>query len=444
MVHLRGRLTRHGQEIDFLSRIADELRVATPSDIARIVQKINERIDSVKSGAPSSAKEEESEAQHNDQVMDQHDQEADSLSPPGQDFSVVTAVEHLAWGRSYGNCYPHRQCVCKYRRHWHGDSYNNSLSFELALSHMAGSIILPNQKDSETLMSFHMRHITWHHNCIHVLTFWEQCQVFWSTGRCDQPQWLALYCAILSTSLFCLQHSPLYSNALSLDTQIQTPQALFDTMVSLLYASDFLKDLSIYAVQAIVISTEVAHNLGLSELNATLFSAAIRIAECLGLHKIEDQTTTSLSPAEAWCQNVEIEVGKRVWCQMVIQDHFAIPFTDSYGINPSHYSTAVPKNANDIDLIAVPDRTLTISTYTRVLISIAKLMPDLVNGLGPLRDRKDLLEQYQHILRMDLKMRQVVSAIPGFLLRQDLMLESQVPWLGIARQSLAITAAEKV
>lgn len=85
-----------------------------------------------------------------------------------------------------------------------------------------------------------------------------------------------------------------------------------------------------YSVQAIAISTEVAHNLGLSNLNATLSSAAIRIAQCLGLHRISDGPSLCVDPTEQWHEVIERETGKRVWRQIVIQDHFAIPFTDSY------------------------------------------------------------------------------------------------------------------
>ena len=85
-----------------------------------------------------------------------------------------------------------------------------------------------------------------------------------------------------------------------------------------------------YSVQAIVISTEVAHNLGLSDLNATLSSAAIRIAQCLGLHKITNSSSTDIQTAQQWHETLERELGKRVWWQLVIQDHFAISFTDTY------------------------------------------------------------------------------------------------------------------
>ncbi|OHE99339.1 hypothetical protein CORC01_05380 [Colletotrichum orchidophilum] len=272
----------------------------------------------------------------------------------------------------------------------------------------------------------------------------DDCTDFWDTGLYDQPQWLALYSAVLSSSLLSWQNSWKHRDAYPLTLPRCSPQDLFNYMVDTLYQAHFLQNVSIYSIQAIVISTEVAHNLGLSQLNATLFSAAIRMAECLGLHKITKSGLNLMTPDDVWQDTLQREVGRRVWLQMVIQDHFAIPFTDSYGINPSHYSTSLPRNANDADLIDAPEATLTVSTYTRVLGGIAQLMPELADGMGPLRAQKPAREQYAHVLRMDQKMRQQVQSIPRFLLQKDEFLESQCAWLGVARQSLAITAAEKI
>lgn len=91
----------------------------------------------------------------------------------------------------------------------------------------------------------------------------------------------------------------------------------------------------VFSVQAIVISTEVAHNLGFSQLNANLLGAAIRIAQCLGLHKIAlYELGTSNSP-ELTRELVAAETGKRVLCQMILQELFAIPFNDTYGESPN-------------------------------------------------------------------------------------------------------------
>lgn len=90
----------------------------------------------------------------------------------------------------------------------------------------------------------------------------------------------------------------------------------------------------VYSVQAIGLSTEVAHNLGFSELNAVLLGSAVRIAQCPGLHKITHEPVVSHQSGR---ERVDIELGIRVWCQMIVQDLFAILFNGSHGNFPHQY-----------------------------------------------------------------------------------------------------------
>lgn len=360
------------------------------------------------------------------------------------DSSLLTAIEHLAWGRNSAGCFPHRTCACQYRKDGL-QSLSEKSSFSDNIHSLGMSSAFPRISDAQKLVKFHLCHLIWHHNCIHGPTFLEQCELFWKTGKYDDPLWQSLYFAVLSSTVSSIQDSARVRELVDVDLQgVQSTQQLFFAMVQTLYHSDFLTNLSLYSVQAIVISTEVAHNLGLSQLNATLFNAAVRIAECLGIHKIQDHSNRLAQSKEDWDEKVEREVGKRVWCQMIIQDHFAIPFTDTYSISPMHFSTGRPMNADDYDLTDMPITVPTTSTYIRVLVDLAELMPGLVDGLGPMRARKPMRQQYEHILHIDQKMRGIVKNIPPFLLRADKTKEEQIPWLAIARRSLAITAAEKI
>lgn len=66
-------------------------------------------------------------------------------------------------------------------------------------------------------------------------------------------------------------------------------------------------------------------------MNATLVGAAIRMAHCMGLHRISSHhVQPSVDVAGGWFQSVETEVGRRCWNQLVIQDYFQIPVTESY------------------------------------------------------------------------------------------------------------------
>lgn len=507
VVRLRRVVSQNGREIAFLDSLRGELEgaAANPARVAQVLRRLSDRVLHLQSGQmppdgrdliDSSAGDDASlhtltadlhvggggkdRDDANDHIPSHISRRSHAKSQKGdqdaQDSLIVTALEHIAWGRNSGSCYPHRRCACQYNTH--GGPGGQNIWQHIPYMPVASRIIteaLPSRSLSEALVHFHVHHVAWHHSSLHIPTFLEQCNRFWSTGLYEHPQWLALYLAVLSTAQFCLLHSSKYYRdgqfvsqdgtfLVDLDDSIQeepshprSSQSLFQAMMDVLHESQYLQNVSLHCVQAVVISTEVAHNLGLSQLNATLFAAAVRIAECLGIHKIEsedDDDDDDRKDRDTEDERLDREIGRRVWLQMVVQDHFAMPFTDAYGIHPQQYATGDPRNCDDGDrmnhttggrlLLEKADDLPTISSYNRVLATLARLVPELADGLGPLRARKSLQEQYEHILTMDRKMRQVVRSIPSYFLREEPALEAQVPWLGIARQSMAITAAEKI
>jgi hypothetical protein len=111
----------------------------------------------------------------------------------------------------------------------------------------------------------------------------------------------------------------------------------------------------VYPIQAITLSTRVAHNLGLSDFNATMVGAAIRMGHCLGIHRIaNDVEGTGITTDEAHYLVVEAEVGRRCWLQLLIQDYFQVSFTETYSksrveqSNPRH-RVRVPANHSRSD-----------------------------------------------------------------------------------------------
>ena len=387
--------------------------------------------------------------------------------------SVLAGFEFLAWGRYSQTCYPHRRCRCyTIRRYSELASINCDPSWvgrQRMTMRIDPSLLLPTDIAGKVI-GFHMDHLRWHHNAFHAPTFLLQCQQFWATGTADHPLWLALYFSVCSVSLWTLLNSENHRQAMGyeyLDEALVERQ--FQAMVNTLYSENFLENLSLYAVQAIVISTRIAHNLDRTELNAILVGAAVRIAHCLGLHKISDPpnvlnapvapTAPTASTAAAgtpgsshvgnfdWHERVEIETGKRVWLQLVIQDHFQIPHTDTYIIHPLQYITPLPMNCADYDMIERDPSIATNSSYVRMLGRTASLIPPLLDGLGPMDHRKPPLEAYKHILACDRMMRANVAKIPEYLLRDDGPAAAKnvaVPWLPLARRTLAISAAEKI
>ncbi|KAF4969314.1 hypothetical protein FSARC_3469 [Fusarium sarcochroum] len=200
----------------------------------------------------------------------------------------------------------------------------------------------------------------------------------------------------------------------------------------------------VYSIQAIVLSTRVAHNLNQSNLNATLVGAAIRIAHNLGLHKIESDPKICVETREGWHKTIETEVGRRCWNQLVIQDYFQIPFTGTYIIHPWHYTTSLPINCHDEDMMVREEETPTINSYPRTLSRIASLMPRLMDGLGPATAPYTLADVARHVARSDQDLRKIMRDAPRFLRVQTEDEADSFSWLPAARHSLTLSAADKI
>jgi hypothetical protein len=73
---------------------------------------------------------------------------------------------------------------------------------------------------------------------------------------------------------------------------------------------------------------------------------------------------------------------------------------------------------------------------------IAQLMPSLLEQMYIAGDD---VTKYQAVLEADRRMRQLMVALPGVVLRaQDPAMESKASWIHTARRTLAISAADKV
>ncbi|KAH8195107.1 hypothetical protein TruAng_010727 [Truncatella angustata] len=400
------RSLQHEDQIEFLRSITVDLEAVDVRDTLQpTIDKLKRRIQQLQFGTANSGFEGHTDRRYSDEHDFQeplpNQSDSSQVTAKDADPGLLTTLEHLAWGRVSGNCFPHKNCRCEHRSH-DVPPLDTGLAYNL--------LSLPNSDHARKLVDFHLQYLAWHHNCLHGPTFRDECDGFWRTGRPPHPLWLALYCSVISATVFAVQNSEKSKSIVSMERNLPQAHELF---------SD-------------------THNLGQSQLNATLFNAGVRIAECLGLHRIQDSETGD------WEEKVQREVGKRIWCQMTIQDHFAIPFTESYAISPGHVSTTVPSNSDDHDLLSHPEHVPTVSSYVRVLSKMAALMPQMRDGLGPVQNQKSLQEQYMHILSIDKRMRDTVRAFPQYFLRQDPRQEALIPWLRVARRSLAITASEKI
>ncbi|KAI6855703.1 hypothetical protein KC323_g8221 [Hortaea werneckii] len=270
--------------------------------------------------------------------------------------------------------------------------------------------VLPSASLAGKLVDYHLQNLSWYHNVLHTPTFLTQCKKFWNYGTAPHDQWIAVYCAVLSSAAWTLSNSSPNDDCLTAD-MVELAEGMMRQTRAVLYRSDFLGRHSIWAVQAICVVNMVAHSFGESDLMATLVNAGVRVAQCLGLHRIPDEGTVVSSAEEA--------------------------------INPKSFSTRMPLNSDYDRLVDRDTSVLTISTCAVIMSKIARLMPDILEGTYA-TDR-DETAKYQQVILADRRMRELVATLPAVTLRkQGASQEPQYSWIATARRTLAISAADKV
>lgn len=225
---------------------------------------------------------------------------------------VPTAIEGLAWGRHQCHQYPHAECRRPMQPAPAPEQYYVKESI---------SCILPNLATSRMLVNFHLEQLTWYHNTIHVPTFMACCEAFWYSGVMPDPQWLPLYLSVLSASMWTLTNSCSHSGSERMSPE--SCRAMFDLVASQIFETNSLGRHTIYSVQAVCICAMVANVLDNSDQMTVLVNAAIRIAQCLGLHRIPDVPVGHVE----WTTMVHREVGRRIWWKLVELDYHSMPYT---------------------------------------------------------------------------------------------------------------------
>ncbi|OSS45330.1 hypothetical protein B5807_10120 [Epicoccum nigrum] len=185
------------------------------------------------------------------------------------------------------------------------------------------------------------------------------------------------------------------------------------------------------------ISQLVEYILGKSNSQFVLLSAASRIAQSLGLHRL---TANNISGSVR--QRRRIEAGRRVFNQLCTQDWFQIPFSESYSLNPNFNTSEKPINCNDDDLERQPRSAPTQTSYCNYRHEIAALMPKLLDESSQCNT---LFTKYEQVLNYDEKMRKLATALMPAFLSTSAPINAEWPvWISWGRRSLAICASHKI
>lgn len=123
-------------------------------------------------------------------------------------------------------------------------------------------------------------------------------------------------------------------------------------------------------MQAICVLLQVAHHYDQSDTICVLVATAIRIAQCLNMHRLGADATPAPDEwtSEEAALAMQREVKKRVWWFLVRQDWLQIPFQNTCSIHPAQFNTPQPLNCfEDGFPVAQPADVATQSSYTNCL-----------------------------------------------------------------------------
>ncbi|RBQ81865.1 hypothetical protein FVER14953_13362 [Fusarium verticillioides] len=181
---------------------------------------------------------------------------------------------------------------------------------------------------------------------------------------------------------------------------------LFDKSREMLDEAEFMDKHKLTSVQTICLLVQVAHNFDKSDLICVLVSAAIRIAQCLNLHRLGLH-----DPVAGANEPIDREVRKRVWWFLVRYDWLQIPFQNTCQIHYSQFNTPMPANCHDDEqrmmkdgrIDAQPAEISTITTWTNCLAQMSVVMwrhHDNMSRQGS-TETDDIDARYIEVIRAD-------------------------------------------
>lgn len=362
-----------------------------------------------------------------------------------EDDDAATVLEFLAWGRNKDVEY---------------GAMTNQASREILIQEDASSAsdavfdgsrqatfdlletLLPSRTHISQLVKYHNTYILWYHGSYSAWIFNINLDSFLKNNGGNirhhelDIQWLGLLFAILTGSLACapssVRHSWGFRDAESSKLALQW----YEACVLCLNTGHYIERHTIHSVEAIATLTIAAHILGRSNSQSILLSSAGRIAQSLGLHRLNGDARGSLD------QMRRIEAGRRVFNQLCTQDWFQIPFSESYSLNPNFIKSQKPANCNDDDLERRVESVPTQTSYCNYRYEIAALMPRLLDASSQCNT---LFTRYEQVLKFDEKMRKLATASMPTFLSTNAPIDADWPaWIGWGRRSLAICASHKI
>lgn len=369
----------------------------------------------------------------------------DGSSSPSQDSGIedaVTVLEFLAWGRMKD---PERTILSpealRVSEHEDGASASPGEELDGTLNPDVNlvpwlQILLPSRRQVYHLVEYHNKCLLWFHGSYFTPTFSKQLDSFYedhhgnlnSTGI--NLQWVALLFSIIAGTITSAPMHQARKWGFDENEARILSQKWFKAVVISLNAANYTAHHSLHAVQAITTLTNTAHMLGHSNTQSVMLASAVRIAQSLGLHRLDEDARDG---------EIALETGRRVWQELCTQDWFSTAFSEAYSINPLHSISLPPKNCDE-NMQVLPESEPTITSFCRFLAQVAAIMPALQDAMAL---SNTLYTKHEAVLVHDKKMRALATARPPFLANTalDKNWPCYIPW---ARQAIAMSSAHKI
>jgi hypothetical protein len=298
-------------------------------------------------------------------------------------------------------------------------------------------ILLPDRKKTCDLVKYHIDSLLWYHCSFHGPTFLRELDAFYDKhhgqvgGQDADAQWVALLFAVIAATMCCANTDIVRQWGFRAAEQATLSHQWLQATVKCLDAASYMTNFSILSCQAVATLTMSAHLLGASNQQAVLLASVTRIAQSLGLHRLD----------EASGRTIEVESGRRVWSQLCMQDWFSITFSECYLISPLHTTSIPPLHCDDESLEDVAAHIPTITSYGRYLHSISSLMPRLQDGV---ESSNTLFTKYEQVLGFDRALRELATHMrPAYFGNTPIEPDwpNHVRW---ARSAAAISSSHKI
>jgi hypothetical protein len=222
--------------------------------------------------------------------------------------------------------------------------------------------MLPSRTQVLQMFEYHTEWLLWVHFSFHAPTVAKALEEFYDND-CGvislsgfKLQWLALLFSILSATASTVKPEHMRGWGFREGEQGFRAREWYQAAIECMNVARYQENHNLFSVQAIGTMTTCAHILGFSNTQSILIASAIRIAQSLGLHRLKGDRGEYKAPANnqerAAC--IQLETGRRVWQQMLTQDWFSVPFSETYSVSPLHNTSKQPLNFDEVTFELIP------------------------------------------------------------------------------------------